>query len=114
MYVFCVDPEIMEKVLVETPEQMIKFKAYKRGHKQLTRTNLTGHKLTRVSNQKKLPYGIWAHLIVESILIPLFEFYVCMHEKNIMMSYCLFFSISISASILSPLLAPEEFFVCCP
>ena len=67
MFLLYIDPEIMEKVLVETPEQMIKFKAYKRGHKQRV-TNITGHKLTRVSNQNKLPYAVWANLIVESIL----------------------------------------------
>lgn len=61
------DPEIMNKVLIEAPEQMIKFKAYRRGHLP-KKTNILGYKLTRVSNQKKLPYGVWANIVVESIL----------------------------------------------
>ena len=58
----------MELVLSETPEQMIKFKAYKR-MRGLKKMNVTGHRLTRVANQKKLPYGVWANLVVESILV---------------------------------------------
>ena len=43
---------------MEAPEQMIKFKAYKRGRTK--RININDHRLTRVCNQKKLPYGVWA------------------------------------------------------
>ncbi len=55
----------MNKVLYEAPEQMIKFKAYKRGQ---IRRNFNDLRLTRVSNQRRLPYGVWANLVVESIL----------------------------------------------
>lgn len=58
----------MEKVLIEVPEQMIKFKAYRRGHLN-KKSNILGYKLTRVSNQKRLPYGVWANIVVESILV---------------------------------------------
>ena len=52
---------------MEAPEQMIKFKAYKRGRTK--RININDHRLTRVCNQKKLPYGVWANIVVESILV---------------------------------------------
>ena len=56
----------MEKVLTESPEQMIKFKTYKRGF--MKKVNIVDHRLTRVRNVKKLSYGIWANLVVQSIL----------------------------------------------
>ena len=61
-----IDAVIMEKVLIDVPEQMVKFKAYRRHTPK--RTNITGYRLTRIANQKKLPYGVWANLVVESIL----------------------------------------------
>ena len=65
LYTF-LDVDIMEKVLTEAPEQMIKLKAYKRGH--IRKSNFTGHRFTRVSHQKRLPYSVWSHIVVESIL----------------------------------------------
>ena len=52
---------------MEVPEQMIKFKAYRRGHIK-KKTNVLGYRLTRVSDQRKLPYRVWANIVVESIL----------------------------------------------
>lgn len=61
-----IDKDIMDRVLIEAPEQMIKFKAYKRGY-AIRKTSIA-YRLTRVSNQKRLPYGVWANIVVESIL----------------------------------------------
>lgn len=71
------DLDILEKVLMEFPEQMIKFKAYRRGHIK-KKTNVLGYRLTRVSDQRKLPHRVWANIVVESILLLgtlLHEFY---------------------------------------
>ena len=65
-YFMCADKDIMDRVLIEAPEQMIKFKAYKRGY-AVRKTNIA-YRLTRVCNQRRLPYGVWSNIVVESIL----------------------------------------------
>ncbi len=60
----------MERLLIENPEQMIKFKVYKREY--IPQATTVDRRLTRVKNKNKLPIPVWANLVVESIP-PLFE-----------------------------------------
>ena len=62
-----VEPGILEKVLQSAPEQMVKFKVYKRDERD-DEANMIDHRLTRIKNQNKLPLGVWAKMVVESIL----------------------------------------------
>ncbi len=93
-FILILDPEIMESVLMEVPDQMIKFKAYKRVH-TLKRTNVTGYRLTRVSHQKRLPYGVWANIVVESILIIFFFFKSSIVTKVLLPCCCFPFSLTV-------------------
>ena len=49
---------------METPQQMVKFKAYKRDGAPPT----IDRRLTRVRNRSKMPLGAWAKWLVERIL----------------------------------------------
>lgn len=60
------DPTIMERILKENPDQMIKFKVYKREYMPQVAT--IDRRLTRIKNKNKLPIPVWANLVVESIL----------------------------------------------
>ena len=62
-----VEPGILEKVLLNTPEQLVKFKVYKRDERG-DEDDMVDRRLTRIKNQNKLPLGVWAKLVVESIL----------------------------------------------
>ncbi len=72
----------MNRVLLKNPEQMIQFKVYTRdGMEQVDRD--TDRRLTRVRNQHRLPLGVWASQIVESIqsiasILFFMNLYVCM------------------------------------
>ena len=59
------DPALLEKLLVETPMQMVKFKAYKRDGAPPT----IDRRLTRVRNRNRMPLGAWAKWLVERILL---------------------------------------------
>ena len=60
------DSTILENLLADAPDQAIKFKVYKR--EQIPEITID-RRLTRVRNQNRLPIGVWAHWIVESILV---------------------------------------------
>ncbi len=62
-----VEPGILEKVLQSTPEQMVKFKVYIRDVRD-DEVGMIDRRLTRIKNQNKLPVGVWAKMVVESIL----------------------------------------------
>ena len=66
-YISMVEPGILEKVLLNTPEQMVKFKVYIRDERG-DEADVVDRRLTRIKNQNKLPLGVWAKLVVESIL----------------------------------------------
>ena len=57
------DPSIMERLLMETPKQMVKFKAYKRDGAPPA----VDRRSTRVKNRNRLALGAWAKWLVESI-----------------------------------------------
>ena len=61
------EPGILEKVLLNTPEQLVKFKAYIRDEKD-DDTDMIDRRLTRIKNQNRLPLGVWAKMVTESIL----------------------------------------------
>lgn len=65
--IFLSDPQILEKILLENPDQMVKFKAYQR--EALPDASIIDRRLTRVKNKNRLPVGVWAHWVVESISI---------------------------------------------
>ena len=62
-----VEPGILEKVLQSAPEQMVKFKVYKRDERD-NEADMIDRRLTRIKNQNKLPLGVWEKMVVESIL----------------------------------------------
>lgn len=67
MGLFYTESGTLDKVLLDTPEQMIKFKVYKRDEIGEVDCQVD-RRLNRVKNQNKLPVGVWASWIVESIL----------------------------------------------
>ena len=69
-----VEPGILEKVLLNTPEQMVKFKVYKRDERD-DEADMIDRRLTRIKNQNKLPLGVWAKMVVESILKITLDYY---------------------------------------
>ena len=58
------DPKVLEDILINTPEQTIKFKVYKRERDDEVELD---RRLRRIRNQNKLPIGVWAQWLVESI-----------------------------------------------
>ena len=58
-------PHILEKLLMEAPQQVVNFKVYKRDQEE----GVAGmdRRLTRIKNQNYLPLGVWAKWVVESI-----------------------------------------------
>ena len=60
-----VDRDVMNDILSNAPDQMIKFKVYKRN--LISSGSNIDRRLNLVANRKKLPYGVWANLVVESI-----------------------------------------------
>ena len=46
---------------------MVKFKVYKRDERG-DEADMIDRRLTRIKNQNKLPLGVWAKMVVESIL----------------------------------------------
>ena len=67
IFVSVIEPGILEKVLLSTPEQMVKFKVYIRDERG-DEADMIDRRLTRIKNQNKLPLGVWAKMVVESIL----------------------------------------------
>ena len=57
---------MLEGILINTPEQTIKFKVYIRDEDDGVEVD---RRLMRIRNQNKLPISVWAHWLVESILI---------------------------------------------
>lgn len=70
-YDFMSEPGILESVLLNTPEQLIKFKVYKRDERDED-ANMVDRRLTRIKNQNRLPLGVWAKMVTESILIAVY------------------------------------------
>ena len=60
------EPGILDKVLLNTPEQLVKFKAYIRDEKD-DEADMVDRRLTRIKNQNRLPLGVWAKMVTESI-----------------------------------------------
>ena len=60
-------PYILEKLLYESPQQMVNFKVYKRDLGDQEGTASVDRRLTRIKNQNHLPLGVWAKWVVESI-----------------------------------------------
>ena len=46
----------------------MKFKVYKRDERD-DEANMVDRRLTRIKNQNRLPLGVWAKMVTESILI---------------------------------------------
>ena len=59
------DPALLERLLVESPLQLVKFKAYKRDSAPPS----IDRRLTRVRNRSRMPLGAWAKWLVERILL---------------------------------------------
>ena len=59
-------PHILDKLLLESPRQMINFKVYKREPEDEGVAGMD-RRLTRMRNQNHLPLGVWAKWVVESI-----------------------------------------------
>lgn len=66
-YIQIAEPGILENVLMNTPEQLVKFKVYKRDERD-DEANMVDRRLTRIKNQNRLPLGVWAKMVTESIL----------------------------------------------
>lgn len=64
----CSAPPIMEKLLYESPQQMVNFKVYKRDTVGEEDGGELDRRLMRIKNQNHLPLGVWAKWVVESIL----------------------------------------------
>ena len=62
---YFLDHNVMNEILSSAPDQMIKFKVFKRN--PLTKQYNIDSRLTLVINRTKLPFGVWANLVVESI-----------------------------------------------
>lgn len=79
--IFLPDPQILEKVLLENPDQMVKFKVYQR--EVLPDASIIDRRLTRVKNKNRLPVGVWAHWVVESISYLTYkEYYIILKIPN--------------------------------
>ena len=63
MCLYVTDGEILRKMLLEAPHQLIKFKVYR--HDGETAETNVDRRLTRVKNKNKLPLGVWARSVVE-------------------------------------------------
>ncbi len=63
-----INPEtgVLNKVLLENPEQMIKLKMYQQDEIKEIDSNVD-RRLIRVKNQTNMPLGVWASWVVESI-----------------------------------------------
>ena len=61
-------PLILEKLLYESPQQMVNFKVYKRDQMEEEGGACVDRRLTRIKNQNHLPLGVWAKWVVQSIL----------------------------------------------
>ena len=59
------DSALLEKLLLDNPEQTVKFKVYKRD--SCPEISSVDRRLTRVKNKNRLPVGVWARWVVESI-----------------------------------------------
>lgn len=68
-FLHILEGSLFEKLTLTVPEQTIKFKVYKRD--QIAPEIKTDKRLGRVRNQNKLPLGVWATWISESILLEL-------------------------------------------
>ena len=79
------EPSLLEKLLSNIPEQTIKFKVYKRDH--IPPGIKTDRRLNRVRNQNKLPLGVWATWITESILTYIYIYTYIIVENYIVCSY---------------------------
>lgn len=71
------DPALLEKLLLKNPEETVKFKVYKRD--RCPQISSVDRRLTRVKNMNRLPIGVWARWVVESISFILFADVVTSH-----------------------------------
>ena len=65
MHVTVEDSALLGKLLLDNPEQTVKFKVYKRDC--CPEISSVDRRLTRVKNKNRLPVGVWARWVVESI-----------------------------------------------
>ena len=80
-----VDPSLLEELLVECPEQTVKLKTYKR---QRPANKPIDRRLTRVRNQNKLPFSVWAKQLVYSIFMILIGWCsICVAVLNYIASF---------------------------
>ena len=82
-FAIILEGSLIEKLTLTVPEQTIKFKVYKRDH--VAPEIKTDKRLGRVRNQNKLPLGVWATWISESILfVKMKEIITINHQAHIM------------------------------
>lgn len=65
-----IGPHILEKLLYQSPQQMVNFKVYKREQVGEEDESSVDRRLTRIKNQNYLPLGVWAKWVGESIPFP--------------------------------------------
>ena len=65
---FVTEESNMAKVLLEEPQQLIKFKNFKRNPVEIVLNQSIDRRLTRVKNQNSLPIGSWAHWVSSQTL----------------------------------------------
>ena len=65
LHILVEDSALLEKLLLDNPEQTVKFKVYKRDC--CPEISSVDRRLTRVKNKNRLPVGVWARWVVESI-----------------------------------------------
>ena len=58
-----VDPDIMDKLLKESPFSLVKFQVYSK-RKDM---KYNDRRLNRVRNKNKIPFGPWARTVTESM-----------------------------------------------
>ena len=65
LHILVEDSALLEKLLLDNPDQTVKFKVYKRDC--CPEISSVDRRLTRVKNKNRLPVGVWARWVVESI-----------------------------------------------
>ena len=56
------DPVIMEKLLKESPHSLVKFQVCAKREEIM----FNDRRLNRVRNKNRIPFGPWAHSVIES------------------------------------------------
>eukprot|EP00003_Mantamonas_plastica_P017851 TRINITY_DN29416_c0_g1_i1.p1 TRINITY_DN29416_c0_g1~~TRINITY_DN29416_c0_g1_i1.p1 ORF type:complete len:256 (-),score=61.52 TRINITY_DN29416_c0_g1_i1:113-844(-) len=66
------NPQLLDKLLRETPHQLVSFRIFKRTPDELAQQNLD-RRLTRTKNLNRVPIGVWASWIVNH---PRFQWFI--------------------------------------